>query len=302
MIRHLLHADIDKTWWDGQLEMCANRSWYAQSWVLDTACPGWEALVDDDTKAIMPLTRRRKFGYDYLYQPYGLQQLGVFAQNDPSRVLSEAFIAAIPERFKLVDIYLNERMGNPGFKELTPNTNQSLVLDRSMTELRNAYSKGHHRNLKKPVPPGTEWSDRITAEEMTRLFVTTTARRHGGIRQQDRVVLGALIAGALERGEAEIAGFKQQGRAIAANCLLRKYGRVILFKSGCTDRGMAFSAMFHLADRIITERAGSGLTLDLAGSNAASVARFNDGFGAVRTIYFRLRRNNLPYWLRILKR
>jgi len=60
--------------------------------------------------------------------------------------------------------------------------------------------------------------------------------------------------------------------------------------------------MFHLVDRYISDHAGSGVLLDFAGSNTASVARFNAGFGARSTVYLHLVRNRLPAPLRWIKR
>lgn len=302
MIRHVPRSELDNTWWDAQLERCSNRLWYACSWVLDVAAPGWEALIDDRSGAMMPLTWRRKFGMDYLFQPYGLQQLGVFSPAGLSNELCHAFLEAIPRRYRLVDICLNDRMPLSTSGHVHPNTQQTLALDRGIAALREGYSKGHRRNLRKAIPPEVRYSDRISAAQMLELFIATTARRHGGLSARDGGILAALMAGAIERAEGSIVGYLQGDRLIAAACLIERFGRVILFKAGCTREGAAFNAMFHLGDRLIADRAGSGVVLDFAGSNTATVARFNEGFGAGRSVYFRLRRNELPCWMRIFKR
>jgi hypothetical protein len=54
---------------------------YAYSWYLDIVSPGWDALVKDDYKSVMPLTWRKKYGIKYLYQPFFTQQLGVFSSD-----------------------------------------------------------------------------------------------------------------------------------------------------------------------------------------------------------------------------
>ncbi len=79
MIRHLPHSSIDKQKWDACISDSRNRIPYALSWWLDAVCPGWDALVQDDYLAVMPLTHGHKFGIDYLYQPYFTQQLGIFS-------------------------------------------------------------------------------------------------------------------------------------------------------------------------------------------------------------------------------
>ena len=79
-------------------------------------------------------------------------------------------------------------------------------------------------------------------------------------------------------------------------------GRSIFFKSANDEAGQERQAMFHLTDHYIAGHAGSGLLLDFAGSNTASVARFNAGFGARSTVYLRLVRNRLPVPFRWFKK
>ena len=68
MIHYLEHKDIDKAKWDATVVECGNI--YARSWYLDIVHPGWEALVEDGYFAVMPLTGGKKFGVNYLYQPF----------------------------------------------------------------------------------------------------------------------------------------------------------------------------------------------------------------------------------------
>ena len=77
MIRYLSHDEIDKPQWDACIEGSVNSLPYAASWWLDVVSPGWEALVSEDYRSVMPLTWHKKLGVYYLYQPYLTQQLGI---------------------------------------------------------------------------------------------------------------------------------------------------------------------------------------------------------------------------------
>jgi len=293
MIRYLRHAEIDKAAWDARLLRCSNRLWYMQSWVLDIASPGWEALVDDVSGAIMPLLWRRKLGVSYLYQPYGLQQQGVFAPQLEGE-MSREFLAAVPRRFAYWDIYLNEAMRilAEADERVSENTQQTLLLDKHADALRVGYSKSHRRNLRKG---GTdEITGDISAPEFTELFVRTTAARFGGSSPGSMRMMEELIATAIERRQCRIFGLRVAGSAIAAACFMEWEGRAIFFKSANDASGQERQAMFHITDRYVADHAGSGIVLDFAGSNTASVARFNTGFGARSTVYLRLVRNRLP--------
>ena len=68
MIRYLNHNAIDRKKWD---DLVAAHGWvYAQFWYLDIVHPDWAALVLDDYEAAMPLTGDKKFGVQYLFQPF----------------------------------------------------------------------------------------------------------------------------------------------------------------------------------------------------------------------------------------
>ena len=303
MIRHIAHAGIDKRAWDRMLLDCTNRIWYAQSWVLDIASPGWEALVDAERGALMPLTHRRRYGIDYLFQPYALQQLGPFAPQ-VDQALCDEFVAAVPRRFAYWDIWLNEAVRiTPGRGiRLVEHADQALMLDVDAEALRGGYSQGHRRNLRRPVPGSIVFGPDASAAEFVELFIRTTGARFGGIPKRDAMMLEQLIGKGIERGECSVPCVRSSGAVIAAICFAQWEGRSILLKSASDELGQTHRAAFRLIDRHIARLAGTGLLLDFAGSNNPSAARFNAGFGAASRVYLRLVRNRLPPPLRWFKR
>lgn len=302
MITHLRHDRIDKAEWDRLLLQCPDRLWYAQSWVLDLCCPRWEALVGDEG-GIMPLIWRTRYGIDYLYQPYALQQQGLFAPRHNERS-DMAFLDAVPRRFMYWDIHLNAAMmvRPGGDTRLSGNTNQELVLDADTATLRGAYAQGHRRNLRKRTAGPPAIVHDVGPHEFMALFARTTAKRFGNIPAGGRPLLEGLMRGGAERGQCRILGVRDGGVLVAAACFMEWGGRGILLKSANDVAGTEQQAMFHLVDRYITDHAGTGLVLDFAGSNTPSVARFNAGFGARSTVYLHLVRNRLPAPLRWFKR
>jgi len=303
MIRHLRHSEIDKAQWDALLAQCADRLWYMQSWVLDLCCPNWEALVDLDERAIMPLLFRRKYGVDYLYQPYALQQQGVFAAV-PGDATTRSFLDAVPKRFRYWDIHVNAQMSvhASGDLHVSANENQQMRLDADLHSLRAGYSQGHRRNLRKCGERPPEITERITGSEFVALFQRTTAARFSNVPEGGLQLLEHLLTEGRRRGQCSILGVRGDHGPIAAACFMEWEGRSIVLKTANDEEGTACQAMFHILDHYIADHAGSGLLLDFAGSNTASVARFNQGFGAQSTVYLRLKRNRLPLPLRWFKR
>ncbi|HOY29848.1 MAG TPA: hypothetical protein PLR96_12805, partial [Flavobacteriales bacterium] len=238
-----------------------------------------------------------------LYQPYGVQYQGVFS---PARMrgTDEAFLAAVPKRFRYWDIHLNAAMQVRADRgdRLSTNTTQDLLLDKEASVLRAGYSKGHVRNLRKAGDDPPVVHPDVTVRAFVELFERTTGRRFGNIPEGGMLLLERMLSGALERGQCSILGIREQGGLRAAACFMDWEGRSILLKSANDEVGIARQAMFHLIDRYITEHAGSGLLLDFAGSNTASVARFNEGFGARSSVYLHLIRNRLPAPFKWFKR
>lgn len=294
MIRHLEHTDIDKVLWDERLRRSPDRLWYLQAWVLDRCCPEWEALVDDDGW-FMPLLWRRKFGVDYLYQPYAVQFQGVFGPHRDA-VVYAAFLAAVPDRFKYWDIHVGIGMDVRSSTDLkvAPKRTQELPLDEDIDTLRSGYSKGHRRNLRPMEDVMVEVVDDIGIEEFIAVFLSTTGRRYRNIPAGGLELLRRLLQGAKERGELAMRGIRDNKELIAAACFIVWEGRAILLKSANTAVGQERKAMFRIIDHFIAGHAGSHLLLDFAGSNSPSTIRFNEGFGARSKVYLHLVRNRLP--------
>jgi hypothetical protein len=303
MIAYLRHSEIDKGRWDALLQRCPQRLWYAQSWLLDLASPGWDALVDESSGALFPLTHAVKWGVRYLRQPYGLQQLGVFAP-EPEAALDAAMVAAIPRHFRFADILLNARMGAPHAHGARYHACivHELRLDGTADRLRAAYATGHRRNLRKVPADAPGLIELHDAAVFRALFERTTARRYGSVDAAGLDAMQRTIAEAQARGQCRMVALCDAAGPIAAACFMEWAGRSILYKSAVEEAGRERMGLFRIVDAQIERLAGTGMILDFAGSNTPSVARFNKGFGADARTYFRLVRNLLPPPLRWLKR
>ncbi|MBL7962331.1 MAG: GNAT family N-acetyltransferase [Flavobacteriales bacterium] len=301
MIRCLTHQEIDKRWYDALIARCPNAVWYARSAVLDVASPGWQLLVDDTAEAVMPLTRRRRWGMEYLYQPYGLQYLGVFATRTIDDALCSAFLQAIPASYNLVDICMGPGTFSISRSYIAPRVNLCMPLPKDAASHRAGYAKGHIRNLRTSIPTDVKWSQELVPEEFLILFQRTTARRHGGLRERDASVLGSLLKLAAEEGTLRWMAFRRQDQLLAAMAFVHWGGRHILFKTAVSEEAQTFRAGFHLVDGYLAAHAGAHELFDLAGSVDPAVARFYKGFGASEVPYFRVLINRLPWPLRWLK-
>src|SRR5215469_6589394 len=77
-IRHLQRKEIDIAKWDACISLSPAGLLYSRSFFLDAITGGnWDALVLDDYSAIMPLPKKKKFGFAYSYFPPLAGQLGI---------------------------------------------------------------------------------------------------------------------------------------------------------------------------------------------------------------------------------
>lgn len=286
MIRHLRHGEIDKGAWDALLDRCAGPVWYARSAVLDAACPGWEALWDEEHAALMPLTHHRKWGVPYLYQPFPLQQLGVYAA-EPSPRLTGAFLRALPRRFRLVDIYLTgdtvEGAG-PGWR-FTARKNMLVPMDRPVAAVRKGYGTNHVRSLRRAEAAGLQLDPAMGPEELVAFITSAPQWAAWKVGARQGAALSRLVAHAVGSGQGECIAVRHAGRTVAAGCFIHHGDRTIFLKGLSLPEARPLNAMHLLIDRVLERRAGMARHLDLAGGNDPALARFYTGFGAVPELY-----------------
>jgi hypothetical protein len=83
--------------------------------------------------------------------------------------------------------------------------------------------------------------------------------------------------------------------------LIDTMNRITLLFTAGSRKSRELRTAYHVIDSVINESAGSGKTVDFAGSSVPSIALFMKSFGGIKTTYYRLFRNTLPWPLRLLK-
>lgn len=286
MIQYLTHNQINLTKWDATIAECGNI--YAYSWYLDIVHPGWEALVEDDYQSVMPLTGGKKFGVNYLYQPYFVQQLGVFSRQPLSSEKTEAFLKAIPSKYRFAEIRLNEsNILSERFEGIEYHRNVILYLNRDYNSIRENYHTNTKRNLAKAEEHNLQLIFNVIPYHVVALFRDNrgaTIERWGDTEYGTLISLGktaqnrnsAFILGVNEKGDGEI---------LCAALFMKANGRITFLFSGLNEKGKERQAMTYLLDQVIRKYANQPFILDFEGSDDENLARFYLGFGGVEAQY-----------------
>ena len=305
-LRYIKHEDIDRKKWDSCVHYAINGTPYAYTWYLNNVCEEWDGIVEGDYESVFPLVwNNRLAGYKRLFQPQFCQQLGLFSTHVLSAKRMEAFLAAIPTEFRYIDIYLNERniVNKNSEFEIFQRPNYQLSLMDSYDNIRKNYSTNLKRNLKKASKHQLTFTTSVKPETLVTLFRTHQGEQIPDMTDSSYHTLHRIIYNALHRGLGFITGIQDaEGELCAAAFFLSGHGKIINLLPSSSPKGKEVSAMHILLDVLIRTNAGRPVTLDFEGSAIPSIARFYQSFGAQNVPYSRIKRNNLPFWLKWIKK
>ena len=291
MISYLTHDRIDKTRWDECVAHAVNGNVYAWSWYLDRVSPGWEAVIEvinGNYLTIMPITRKKKYLINYLCQPFFVQQLGVFSRNPITEETVLNFLKAIPSKFRLVEIRLNEQNPLPeACKGAEKHHNYLLDLNKNYDSLFSEYHENTKRNLKKSLNNCLELVKGVEVKKIIHLFRENRGASVKRWGDAEYALLEQLTAQAVSSSNAFVYGVKtlDKEEIICGAIFMKSHQRITFLFSGNNAVGKELQAMTFLIDSVIREYVGQPLVFDFEGSDDEKLGRFYHGFGSNLVLY-----------------
>ena len=286
MIQYLTHNQINLNKWDSTIAECGNI--YAYSWYLDIVHPGWEALVEDDYQSVMPLTGGKKFGVNYLYQPYFVQQLGVFSKQSMTKEKMAAFLDAIPKKFRFAEIRLNEsNTFDNQVQGVEYHRNVLLDLNQEYDAIRANYHTNTKRNLAKAESNNLQLLYNVIPYHVVALFRDNRGALLDKWGDAEYGILTGLGKTAQNRNAAFILGVNEigDGEILSAALFMKTNNRITFLFSGLNEKGKEKQAMTYMLDQVIRKYANRPMTFDFEGSDDENLARFYLGFGGQEIKY-----------------
>jgi len=305
LIRFLEHSEIDKTAWDLCIQSSVESSVYAQSWYLDIVSPGWNALVKDSYTSVFPLTQRKKWGIKYLFQPAFTQQLGMFSTEKKDDRLLSAFLLAIPESYKLIEIQING--GNtgsyiPSSFEVKEKITHHLNLEQPFEELKKNFSENTKRNIKLFDKSSYKINNDGDPGELVQLFKENRGKHINQLGKNDYAMFLEICHVAGQRNLIKCMQVRNSENKLSAGAIfIKTHSGYILLFTGLSEEGKSSGAMSAILAQFISDQSGSQGVLDFEGSMDPGVARFYKSFGSHEIVYLQIRKNRLPLPLRWLK-
>jgi hypothetical protein len=302
-IQYLAHTQINTGKWDDCISKAANGTIYGYSWYLDAMAKNWDALVLGDYEMVMPLTWNKKYGFSYLYQPAFTATGGVYGNNVNIEVVN-AFLQAIPAKFKLIEISLNT--GNSFNENSIPDSvnrvNYVLPLQETYATIRKQYRDNHKRNIQKAIQYGCTLQQDISIDDI--IVLSKDSLQHLlPPMEEDYERLKKVYQYLLSHKKTASYGvYDKQGQLMASCIFFFSHNRAYYILVGNNPLSKTIGASHFLIDSFIQEYAGTGLTLDFEGSDIRSLAFFYNGFGATIEYYPALLINRLPFYLKWLKK
>ncbi len=303
MIRYLTHDQIDFAKWDECIEKSVNGLFYAYSWYLDMCASPWDALVMDDYQAVMPLPHRKKFSIRYIYQPFFIQQMGVFSRDRLASQRTEQFINAIPAHFKYAAFNLNIYNSLPQGHQAIGGKGVTHELDLILPyeKIKKNYSENTKRNIRKAEKKGVFVTSHARPEEIIQAFRKQDKSIHVPFREKDYKLLKHLIYSGMHKQMVDIlAAYSETNNFCAGIVFFKSHKKAILLFSGSTPEARENGAMSLLVDHFIRTNAGKEMVLDFEGSTNAGLARFYKSFGSKECLFLQIRLNRMPFMIKPL--
>jgi hypothetical protein len=303
-IKYLKHQEIDFIKWDNAIDKSYNGLVYAYSFYLNAMSNSrWDALVYGDYEAVFPLVWNQKFGFKYLYQPYFIQQLGLFSKHKITTDFLDKFLLAIPSKFRYWNIQLNSEnvSFNHGISFINRTTYQ-INLQQEYINIYDNYNADAKKNIAKSTQIGFDFKVNIDLQLVSNVFFEAYGMHYPNEKLLKKQIFNCMVSALnLNKGFSR-AIYGLDGQLWSVGYFFISNGYIHYAIAAPTDEGKKYAATHLLIDEVIKEFSGQKLIFDFEGSDIKSVAYFYSKFGSSAKHYIQIKRNRLPFWCRFLKK
>ncbi|MEO8771337.1 MAG: hypothetical protein ABI402_14680 [Ferruginibacter sp.] len=305
-ITYLTYKEIDKNKWDSCIASAVNGLVYGRSFYLDAMAEKWDALVLNDYEAVMPLTRKNKWGIRYLYQPAFIQQSGIFFTKELNDAQVKSFLELALQKFKFAEITLNfsNNISLPADTiQIQQRNNFILNLNKPYEEIYENYDPSFTKSLRRIKKFEMEYYESVNYERIIELYKNLYSKRLPFISGKNYSSLTRACKKLFVQNKIIVRLVRNNSSLLlAAVVLIKDNNRIYNIISCITKEGKKVEANYFLYDRIIHEFANTPMLFDFEGSDVPGIATFYEKFNPENQTYPFVRWNNLSSFVKLFKR
>ncbi|MDQ6478027.1 GNAT family N-acetyltransferase [Dyadobacter sp. LHD-138] len=304
----LSRSEIDDRRWNELIANSGQQVIYGYTTYLDLVCDNWKALVwpaADEYRIVMPLPVKRKWLKEVVQQPLFCQYLGLFSTQAITAMELTLFLRGLSHYFSYISSYhfnpdnsLIVREILPDFPNLIAEENQThwLSLENAYNKIRDHYSVDRKVNLKRSS--AVDWVVQKCDNPQTLIDLFQkhhAAKIPGGVNSSAYALLRQLVQSLKMNNACELWYAVSDGQIHAGAIFARSAGKIIYLFNASDQVGRDGNARTFLLDQFFRENAGESIIFDFESPEIASIAAFYKSFGAVKTSYYVIKKNNLPF-------
>lgn len=294
-IKYLKHNEISKLKWDRCISQSFNGIVYAYSWYLDIVSYQWEALVLGDYEAVMPLTQKAIYGIVKIAQPQYATQLGVFTSNRLDVDLVNAFLDALPKRFKKAKVNLNafNKASHSKFKSKTGSIFE-LDLIEPYKKLYLKFSDAGKEAIKNSKVNKVNVMKSINLKEFLLLKKSSS---DNPLTFDQLNTLRRIIPFCTNHNIGNTYGaYNSKNELVAGGFFMKSHQKVICLVAACSKEGLEVNADYSLFNHYLKENCGKNLTLDFGNPEINEIEKLSKDLGAQAVSFLKLKKHK-SWWL-----
>ncbi|MFY8128415.1 MAG: hypothetical protein ACOVMM_08545 [Chitinophagaceae bacterium] len=291
---------INNTLWDACV-LKHQSPIYATSIYLHSMASNWAAVVVNDYEVLLPFCYKKKFGITYLYMPPFLQQLGLVGKTTP------AIFALIQQKlFSFVsygDFMVNANTNTFLKLQTSVKTNFELKLNKPHENLLQTFHTDFRRLLKRAKNNHLQYLTSLDTNQAIELYYQNYASRFEQHVNDYKIRLKALAQKLQHQHQCFVRKIvNAENEILSVGLYLKDDFRIYNIANTTTSKGRKLASNFLLFNEVLNEFENSQLIFDFEGSDLPGVKEFYKMFNPTNQPYYHWHINNLPWFLKMLKK